>query len=184
MTDFWIASWIFLFGLVVGSFLNVCIYRIPRDLSIIRPGSACPSCRHPIAWFDNIPVISYLWLGRQCRHCRGPISPRYALVEILTACLFVIVYQSLSDGGWGIVGMVLTAALIVSTFIDFEHFIIPDIITLPGIALGLLIHFVLPGLSPLHPNASRAWALLWSVQGALTGGGTLWLVATIGRKIY
>ncbi len=185
MADFWIACWVFALGLVVGSFLNVCICRIPHDLSVVRPGSACPKCHHPISWFDNIPVVSYLCLGRKCRHCHEPISARYALVEMLTALIFVAVYFSFSaQFGWMILGWALAAALIVCTFIDFEHFIIPDEITLPGMGLGLLLHFAFSKALGLYPHAGHWGSLLWASVGALAGGGSLWLVAVVGEKAY
>ncbi len=180
--DILISAWVFVFGLVVGSFLNVCIFRLPRDLSIVRPRSACPVCRHLIAWYDNIPVLSYFLLGRRCRHCKTAISPRYALVETLTGVLFLAVYYSCSgQWGWMVIGWALSAALIVGTFIDFEYLIIPDAITLPGILLGLVIHGVFPSLS----GQAGVWqALLWSALGGLAGGGFLWLVAVVGRTLY
>lgn len=177
-----IASWVFLFGLVIGSFLNVCIYRLPRDLSIVRPRSSCPNCKNPVAWYDNVPVLSYLWLGRKCRHCKAPISWRYAAGELLAASLFLIFYfRFQGNWGWMLIGWFLSAALIVCTFIDFDYFIIPDEISLPGIALGLLVHVVFPALTG---HSGHVAALVWSALGAVAGGGLLWLVAVIGRRLY
>ncbi len=181
--DLLIAGWVFGFGLVLGSFLNVCIYRLPKALSIVWPGSSCPACRHPIAWHDNIPVLSYLFLGCKCRFCKAPISARYPLVEMLTGFLFLLIYLRFQGSWiWMVLGWILAAALVVSTFIDFDCYIIPDFITLPGIPLGFFAHFVFPHLSA--PEHSRWQALLWSVQGAVAGGGLLWLVALIGRWVY
>ena len=126
----------FLFGLVVGSFLNVVIARIPAGRSIIRPPSACPTCAAPIRWYDNLPVLSWLWLRGRCRACRAVISWRYPAVELLTAVLFALAARQLGptlDLG---TALLLLAALVAITCIDLDHQIIPDVITLPGVAVG------------------------------------------------
>ncbi|HOX39164.1 MAG TPA: prepilin peptidase [Candidatus Brocadiia bacterium] len=136
--------WFFALGAAVGSFLNVCIYRLPRDKSVNDPPrSFCPSCGHQLSWFDNIPLVSFFLLGRCCRHCGLLISWRYVLVETLTACLFALLYircNTWEGARWGVLMAycVLIAALIASTFIDAEFFIIPDIITLPLALAGIL----------------------------------------------
>ena len=141
-----------LVGLSVGSFLNVVIYRLPRELSVVHPRSFCPSCRHGIAWYDNMPVVSYVILGGHCRHCRAPFSIRYALVELLTAGLFVGLWCGFGGGLRLGVYWALAAALVASTFIDFDFRIIPDEITLTGIVVGLVISVAYPAL---HDVSSR-----------------------------
>ncbi len=166
---------LFLFGLVVGSFLNVCIYRIPRGESIAFPGSHCTGCGTPLRPRDLIPVASYLSLGGRCRHCKRAISPRYPLVELTTAGLIVL-------QGWRRESFVsfflyaaLTAVLIVVTMIDFDHQIIPDGLVLVIAALGLvrLMTVLLPQRGPA--------ALLDSAVGFLLGGGLFFLIAAVSR---
>jgi len=145
-----------LFGLVVGSFLNVCIFRVPRNcMSIVAPRSRCPKCLNWIAWYDNFPVLSWCILGGKCRHCRNPISVRYTLVELLTGGLFLIAgwraLYGVAHPGWPqAVGFAveawLVSALIVCTFIDLEFRILPDEITLSGAAIGLVASAVFPFL--------------------------------------
>lgn len=136
---------VFIFGAVIGSFLNVCIYRIPRKQSIVFPSSRCPSCDTPIKAWDNIPIISYVLLRGRCRSCREKISPRYPLVEALNAFLYAAALWRYGPGWDLVVYCVLLSALIVITFIDLDFLIIPDRITIPGIALGLAAGcFILP----------------------------------------
>ncbi len=150
---------VFSFGAVIGSFLNVCIHRMPLDQSIVFPPSHCPHCNQRIRWADNIPLFSYLALGRKCRNCGAKITARYFLVELLTAVLFLLMWLKLTQ--WAnpplhgvyllkapIYWMVI-AGLIVATFIDFEHYIIPNEITFGGILAGLFLSAVYP---PLQPN--------------------------------
>jgi leader peptidase (prepilin peptidase)/N-methyltransferase len=169
----WIwAGTIFIFGLVVGSFLNVCIYRIPRKKSIILPGSFCPHCGTPIHPLDNIPLLSYLVLAGKCRHCKGSISPRYPLVEFITGLLFVLLYMRFGLSRSLLVYAIFIAALLVITFIDLEHRIIPDVISLPGIPAGFALSFFLPQVT---------W--ISSVLGILLGGGLLLTVALVYELI-
>jgi leader peptidase (prepilin peptidase)/N-methyltransferase len=159
-------GFIFLLGTVVGSFLNVCIWRIPAGKSIIFPASSCPDCKAPIRWHQNIPVISYLLLGRKCAACRAPISFRYPLVEILTGFLFAVIVYRFGVQYFTPVLWLLGAVLIVVTFIDIDHQIIPNLISLPGIGIGFLCSFIIPWVS---------WTA--SLLGILIGGGSLYLVA-------
>lgn len=131
-------------GAVLGSFLNVCIHRIPRDLSVVFPPSACPRCRERIAAYDNIPVVSWLLLRGRCRRCRGAISPRYPLVEALTAALFVLVTWRIGLGWDLLPALFFTASMVLITFVDLDAYIIPDAVTLPGIPLGILASLVTP----------------------------------------
>lgn len=155
-----------IFGMVIGSFLNVCIYRLPASQSIVRPRSRCPQCGHSIRARDNIPVLSYLILRGRCRDCGVRIPLRYPLVETLSGA-FAAMAVARFDFGWQAALMfALIAALLVITFIDLDHRIIPDAITLPGIPIGLAASFG-PGL--ISPSES--------LIGILAGGGSLFLVA-------
>jgi leader peptidase (prepilin peptidase)/N-methyltransferase len=152
------------FGLAVGSFLNVCIHRIPRGESLLYPPSRCPGCGVPLRWFDNVPVVGYLWLRGRCRACRTSISLRYPVVEILTMAVFLLHYAMFGWSALLAVRLVFACALIVLFAIDLEHHLLPNVITLPGIAVGLLVSLFLP---PFFVDA---------LIGALVGGGALWLI--------
>ena len=157
------------FGLAVGSFLNVVIHRVPRGESVVSPGSRCPACGYKLRAIDNIPVISYAMLLGRCRQCRARISPRYPLVELATAVLFVLHYFVF---GWTpllAVRLVFAAAMVALFAIDLEHHLLPDVITLPGIGAGLAASLFLP------PGIRD------SLIGILAGGGVLWL---IGEAYY
>ena len=169
-----VSSVVFIFGAVVGSFLNVCIVRLPGGESITHPPSRCPACKAPIAFYDNIPLLSYLILRGRCRACAAPISPRYFIVEFLTGLLAVALFFRF---GWGpslFVYGIFAAALIVISFIDLDIQIIPDVISLPGIVLGLLASFV-PAARVDH--LSLPPSPLDAFLGMLVGGGVLYLVA-------
>lgn len=155
-----------LFGLIVGSFLNVCILRIPYEESVVAPGSHCPSCSAPIAWYDNIPVLSYLVLLGKCRRCRAKISPRYAIVEILTAALAVALYRLGMPPQVFALYCTYTAVLVVLTFIDIDHKIIPDVISIPSI-------MVAPGMAFVVEHIT----IMDSLIGITIGGGFLWAIA-------
>jgi leader peptidase (prepilin peptidase)/N-methyltransferase len=153
------------FGAVIGSFLNVCIYRIPKGRSIVWPGSACGSCGHMLAWFENIPIVSYVALGGRCRACRSPISLRYPFVEALTAVMFAGAWWFYGPGVLLVSRLLLGCTLIVLFAIDLEHQLLPNVITLPGIAAGFAFSFVTP----------PGW--FESIVGIVVGGGVLWAVA-------
>ncbi|MGD8981754.1 MAG: prepilin peptidase [Desulfobacterales bacterium] len=160
-------SLVFMFGMCIGSFLNVCIYRLPSSTSIINPSrSFCPQCNSAIQFYDNIPVLSYLWLKGRCRNCKAPISPRYPLVELMTGILAIAILFKFHLTLEGVIYFVFTSSLLVITFIDIDHKIIPDIISLPGIPIGLAASFVLPAMT-----------FKSSLLGLLAGGGSLLLVA-------
>lgn len=154
-----------LFGLLVGSFLNVCIYRLPRGTSVVWPASACGSCKRELRWFENIPIVSWAVLGAKCARCKAPISLQYPLVEAITAVLFVLVAATTPVGPLLAARLLFVCALIVLFGIDLEHQILPNAITLPGIAVGLA--FSLAG-----PPGWRA-----SLAGILLGGGVLYAIA-------
>lgn len=156
----------FLLGAVVGSFLNVCICRMPRDESVVTPPSHCPLCNYRIRWYDNIPLISYLLLRGKCRGCGAHISLQYPLVELLNGLLTLALFLRFGPSLTFLALFLFCSALVAITFIDLEHQIIPDEISLPGIVLGFLFSFFLPW---------QTW--LNSLLGILLGGGCLLLVA-------
>jgi leader peptidase (prepilin peptidase)/N-methyltransferase len=221
--------WIFsgLLGLCIGSFLNVCIFRLPRNcMSIVKPRSRCPKCLKWIAWYDNLPVLSWCLLGGKCRFCRSPISIRYTLVELLTGALFFYAgWRALYSGPWPtgypaefgpplqaskivefFVEAWLLSAMIVCTFVDLEFQILPDEITLSGVAIGLIVSAAFPFLHGAVPpsvfgeTGGYRWdeghGLPWpirephlaslaaSVAGAIAGGGSIWLVGELGERVF
>ncbi len=193
--------WCGLLGLLVGSFLNVCIFRLPRNcMSVVRPRSRCPRCRSWIAWYDNIPVLSWVLLGGKCRHCKTPVSPRYAAVELLTAGLYLYAAWRVLYGGAAtspvdqaalfLLHAWFLGALVVSTFIDLEFRILPDEITLPGILIGLAWSAAFPRL--LHAG-DLAYRPEWNPHlagaaagglGAFIGGGSIWSVGKLGKWMF
>ena len=163
----------FLFGLALGSFLNVCIYRIPLKKSIVHPPSSCPNCGAEIRFYDNIPVISYILLLGRCRQCHAPISFRYPLVELITGLLSAALFIKFGLSPNTILLFLFTAALIAIAFIDLQHKIIPDVISLPGILGGVVFSFFpSAGISPLE-----------ALIGVVGGGGFLFLVGTAFEKV-
>ncbi len=181
------ASAIFLFGLAFGSFLNVCIYRLPLGLSVVTPRSACPGCKRPIAFYDNLPVVSWLLLLGRCRNCQSRISPRYLLVELLTAALFLACYISfgvtLATLKYCVFGFLLLGLI----FTDAETKLLPDKLTLPGLGLGLVfsllvpVHDVASQFLPAMVNlpfsgdlAARLFSLLDSLLGAALGASFIY----------
>ncbi len=175
-----IPAFAFAGGAMIGSFLNVCIVRLPQDESIAFPASHCRSCKAPVQWYDNVPIFSWFVLGGKCRKCKVGFSGKYPAIEFLTGCLFVLFFVTFGLTAVSGVYLVFTLALLVQTMIDFEHEIIPDVITLPGIVLGLAASFALP---ELHGQSSRLAALGQSAIGVFVGGGFLWLAGTIAERI-
>lgn len=183
----------FVFGLIVGSFLNVCIVRLPRDRSIVSPPSHCPRCRASIRFYDNIPVISFLLLRGKCRNCGLPISWRYPLVELMNGLFYLWIVHEFGVNGEALLLMVLCSSLIVITFIDFDYQIIPDVISLPGMLVGLtLAPFFMSALGdplPFHldnlmPHAGPyLTGFLNSLIGLLLGGGPLLAIGWIWEKL-
>lgn len=183
---------IVLLGAIIGSFLNVCIYRIPLEQSIAFPGSHCFSCGKAIPWYHNIPILSWLVLRGKCANCKAEISARYLIVEALTALLFLMAFiqwgaafllhmTPISNPALIPVHWLFICSLIVGTFIDFDHWIIPDRVTLGGMLAGLLFSALLPEM-----QGEMIWwkGLLWSAVGLVTGFGILFLIAVIGEKIF
>lgn len=161
---------VFIYGLCVGSFLNVCIFRIPESLSIIKPRSSCPNCKTPIKGYDNIPVLSYVFLKGKCRECKIPISPRYPLTELFTGIMWGLTYMKFGFSTEFFVYVIFISVLIVITFIDLDHQIIPDVISLPGIPLFFIAAMFLP-------SPSLTDSLINSTGGILAGGGSLLFIA-------
>lgn len=186
-----------IFGAIIGSFLNVVIHRVPNEESIVFPNSRCPSCGAVIAFYDNIPVLSYLLLGAKCRGCKQHISFRYPAVELLTAALFVAVAW---HDGMGVrlpFDLVFVSALLALVFIDAEHMILPNVITYPGIVFALVARLAIPFLTrtphfddlPSLINGPFEGLPIWvaslggAVIGALAGGGSLWLMGWIWERL-
>jgi leader peptidase (prepilin peptidase)/N-methyltransferase len=159
------------FGAVIGSFLNVCIYRVPLKKSIVWPSSACPHCQRELSWYENIPIVSWLVLRARCRTCGAAIGIRYPLVEALTAVMFALAWRYYGPGPLLASRLIFGCALIVLFAIDLEHQLLPNVITLPGIIVGFLFSlFAAPG-----------W--MASLIGILIGGGALWLIAEAYYRI-
>ena len=179
---FW-AGVMFIFGSMIGSFLNVCIYRMPLGLSVVSPPSHCPHCKYSIPWFLNVPLATWLSLGGKCRNCGAPISPRYFLVEFLTALLFLGCWVRFGHASaWVAVVMgIFLAGLVTATFIDFEHYIIPDEITIGGMVVGVLVSLLLPSL---HERAVFTEGLIQSVIGLAVGGGLVYGVLRAGKLLF
>jgi len=182
-----------LFGLIIGSFLNVCIARLPADESVVLPNSRCPKCDKAIKPYDNIPVVSYLLLRGKCRFCKEPISWQYPAVEVLTALSFWATYAVVGFQLKTVVLLIFFSAIVVLIFIDLNHRILPDVITLRGTSVGLLLSLLAPVedgtarfLSGLLGSPIRHPILLSffdSLVGALVCGGFLWGVAEIYYRI-
>ncbi len=186
------------FGLIIGSFLNVCIYRLPRHESVVTPGSHCPACGKPVRPYDNIPVLSFLWLRGRCRFCRQPISLQYPMVELLAGLAFFACAREWGPTSPAFVNSLFLSAILVLIFIDYHHQILPNVITLPGVAAGFLLSplqaesllrdvndFLAGNLAvSVYPAGAEA-VLPWisSALGALIGGGTLYLVG-LGYQLF
>ncbi len=171
---------VFVFGAIIGSFLNVCIYRLPRNMSVVKPRSLCPNCASQIMWFDNIPLISYLVLKGRCRRCGDKIPLRYFLVELVTAVSGVLLLANFSFTGTFFVYWLFTCILIVIVFIDIGHKIIPDILSITGIILGL----VFVPLFSKRADITYLKALAASFAGVLAGGGSMFLLGFLGELVF
>jgi leader peptidase (prepilin peptidase)/N-methyltransferase len=164
---------LFVFGAIFGSFLNVLIYRVPRGESVVKPPSACPACGTRIRFFDNVPLLSYLVLGGRCRDCRARISPRYFVVELAATLIPVALYLRFGLGSELAVYWPLSYVLLFLSFVDLDHRILPDKVTLPGIAVGLIV-------APLTGLTTFPESLI----GAVAGGGALYLIALAGTAVF
>jgi leader peptidase (prepilin peptidase)/N-methyltransferase len=183
-----IQIFMFVLGAVIGSFLNVCIVRMPHEQSIVRPGSHCPKCKSPVKWYDNIPMLSYFFLGGKCRSCKTKISFRYVFVELLTAITFVLLYLYYGLNDILVPYLFMVCCFIVATFVDFAHRIIPDEISIGGMIAGLIFSFIFPTLHGFNPN-DLPWimphlkSLGMSLVGLLAGGGIIYLMGVMGDFI-
>ena len=178
---FFFATFAFVLGAVVGSFLNVCIYRMPLDLSVNEPRrSFCPACKKQLKWYQNIPLLSWLFLRGRCANCGSEIALRYFVVELVTALLFLAVWLQF-PGPIAVAYWIFVSLLIVAIFIDLEHFIIPDEVTIGGIIAGVVASFLAPALMSTD---SRWRALLTSALSALLGYVILWFVLEAGKKAF
>ena len=190
-------AFVFLFGGIVGSFLNVVIHRVPKEQSIVFPNSACPHCKTPIKAYDNIPILSWIILWGKCRNCKAPISARYPAVELLTVLLFVLVYWQIGLNAFLPVSLMFAAIIVALVFIDAEHMILPNVITYPLLIFALLVRIVFPlifgpgyfsdvAFAPAtYLNGYPAWlvSLTGAILGALAGGGSLWLVGEAWKRL-
>ncbi len=175
-------SWfVFAFGAIVGSFLNVCIHRMPRDLSIVLPRSFCPHCKAMIPWYENIPLVSYLLLRGRCFRCRRPISVRYFLVELASAWIALFLWQRYGMSAEFVTSAIFFAMIIVATMTDFETGLIPDQITIAGMIAGLAL-----SVSGHGHFEQGLWyqKLLASAAGLLAGGGILLLIGWLGKLVF
>ena len=164
---------VLVFGLLIGSFLNVCIYRIPKNISIVFPNSHCPKCKKEIQWYDNIPVFSYLILGGKCRKCKSNISPRYLTVEVVTSLLFLMAYAKFGFSVEMLSALVLFSFLVIIALIDLKTQYIYDVTVVPLAMLGLVFSFFIPGQTPLL-----------ALAGFLTGGAIFLTIAFLSRLYY
>ncbi len=167
---------VFVLGAMLGSFLNVCVYRLPRNESVVRPRSKCPKCGNAIAWYDNVPVVSWLVLGAKCRQCSEPISWQYPLVEALTGSLFLAVFWKFGFSIASPVYMALAAGLVLITFVDLTDWTIPDVLTFPGMPIGIVCAraaMAVPNTRLLLDN------VYLSLAGLVLGGGILYLLDKI-----
>ena len=182
MIDTLVVVYATLLGAVVGSFLNVCVHRWPRDESVVKPRSRCPQCGSPIAWYDNIPILGWLILRGKCRNCGNPISARYPLVELAVALIWGGAMLAFAWGDVTLTPHAIGEALRVAIFVtillgialtDAEHYIIPDEFSLGGLVIGVLLSLLPGGITPFA-----------SALGALVGFGLLWLIAVLGEKAF
>lgn len=181
MSAAWASAVVFVFGLVCGSFLNAAVHRLPRGIGLAHPKrSFCPQCGRSLPWYENIPVFSWLWLRGRCSGCAAPISARYPLVELLTAVLFLSLWLTLPPGP-AVACMVFAAILVAGTFIDLEHMILPDSLTLGGAAAGVVLAMLVPGLLP---GADWEQRLRASLFGAGLGFAVLFAVVELGKLAF
>lgn len=187
--DLFIDVLVFLFGAIIGSFLNVCIVRLPQEKSVVTPRSHCVHCQRLIPWYDNIPFVSYLVLRGRCRFCRARISFRYFLVELLTALMFLLFYRYFDLTPVLAAYLVMGCGFIVAVFVDFEHRIIPDEVSVGGMFLGLILSFLIPQLHVYVPREGvglvlHLQSLGWSLLGVVVGGGSIYAMGLLGDFIF
>lgn len=188
---------VFMFGAVVGSFLNVVIHRVPREQSIVFPNSACPKCKTAIKPYDNIPLVGWLMLGGKCRNCKEKISARYPAVELLTAIVFLLTYSQIGFTAFLPIALIFVASIIALIFIDAEHMILPNVITYPLFFFALWVRIIYPivfgteyfsdlqhyPLTSIQTYPVWVVSLIGAILGGLVGGGFLWLVGEIWKRL-
>ena len=189
----------FIFGSCIASFLNVVIWRVPRGESIVKPPSHCPKCDAPIRWYQNIPILSWLALRGKCANCKAPISPRYILIELLGGLLFAAIFWRLhgtfvrhgiaAGVVTTVVGWIWVSLMIVGTFVDFDHKLLPDFVTIGGIVLGLVYNGIATGLGfcvyPTHSiTCISQYPIVGGLVGLVVGFGILWIVRVFGSWVF
>lgn len=172
---------VFFFGACLGSFLNVCIWRLPRAESVIFPGSHCPYCNNKIHWYDNIPLVSYILLKARCRHCNAGIPFRYFLVESAGAAMILFLFRRYGLSPYFLIYTLFFSLLLIATFVDIKHRIIPDEVSIGGVILGLILSFIFPRM---QGEASHFNGLLFSLIGALAGALITYITGAFGRFIF
>lgn len=174
---------LFVFGCIVGSFLNVCIHRLPLEQSVVSPPSHCPHCKYSIPWYLNVPLFTWLWLGGKCANCKAPISIRYFIIEFVTGLFFLLCWLRFgAQSPWlALVYCLVLSGFIVGTATDFEHLIIPDEVTKGGMVAGVICSFLVPSL---HGTNSIVVSLRESFIGLVAGGGILWLILNAGKLAF
>ncbi|WP_372795109.1 A24 family peptidase [Pontiella sp.] len=181
--DIWDWYWalvVFAFGACWGSFLNVCIYRIPAELSVVKPRSRCPKCMTNLSWKDNIPIFGWIFLRGKCRYCKAPVSARYPSIELLTALLFTAVWL-VYPYQWVVLPYgLLVFGLILGSMVDYDEMWIPDRVTIGGEIIGPILSFLIPAM---HGTDSRVESLIASLIGLAVGFGSLYLVSVLGKLI-
>ncbi len=172
---------LFLFGLTVGSFLNVCIHRLPKEKSVVWPGSSCPKCKQKIVWYDNIPLVSFFILGAKCRHCKSTISWRYPIVELTSGVIWVFCWNLFGATAMLPISLLFLSLLLVITVTDLETGLIPDEVTFSGLGAGILISIFYPAL-----QSSAVWwsGALNSILGALMGGALIYITGVVGKLVF
>lgn len=173
------SAFVFAVGLVIGSFLNVCIHRLPVGQSVVHPRSRCPACGHRIAWFHNVPLVSWLLLRARCASCSASISWRYPLVELLTGLVLLALWVAYGPSPALVVSALFLPALVVLFFTDLDHKLLPDLITLPGFVVGIALAAVNPFL-----GAATPWARVWTaLLGSVLGAGVLWGIGAVYSRL-
>lgn len=181
MLDTFFLAISFVLGCMIGSFLNVCVYRLPRNMSVVHPRSHCPKCGNPIAWYDNFPILSWLILGAKCRHCKTIISWQYPMVEAITGALFGAVYWKFGMTIASPVYMLLAAGLVLVTFVDLADWTIPNEVTFPGIPLGLVCALV----GMFYPQSGLIVTDIFdALIGMVAGGGILYLLDKVALAVF
>ena len=175
------SMFVFIFGAILGSFFNVCIYRLPLEQSIAWPPSHCPGCHAPIAWYDNIPIVSFFALKGRCRHCQSKFTSRYLIVEALSAFVFLWIWFSFGCTVHALTTALIFSLLLIATFVDLEHQIIPDEVSLGGLGAGLFLSAIFPSL---HGESVWWRSLIQATIGALLGGGMIYLTGVIGDFVF